>query len=116
MSKKNKLIVSAAVAGLSLTIVTTAHAEDVQCWGVNSCGGKSKAKDKASCAVNKAQMESAKKEFKGKFDKASEHECGGKAMCGAKGGNLNWTKVATKEECKKLGGFLMDKSGKIEKL
>lgn len=116
MSNKSKLALGAAVAGLSLGLASSASAEEVHCWGVNSCGAKSSAKDKAACSVNKAQIEAAKKEFKGKFDKATEHGCGGKAMCGAKGGNLNWTKVASKDECKKLGGFLMDQDGKITKL
>ena len=119
MSKKSKLILSAAVTGLAIGAISSASAEEVKCWGVNSCGGKSAAKDKAGCGVNKAQVEAVKKdkELSGKFGKAMEHSCAGKAECagkGEKGGNLNWTKIS-KEECQKLGGFLMDDKGKIEK-
>jgi hypothetical protein len=117
MSSKNKLLVCAAVAGLSVGIVSAANAAEVNCWGVNSCGGKSTGKDKAQCAVNEKQVEAAKKDF----PKAMAHKCGADAKCAAKNekgekNNLNWTKVKSKEECKKLGGFLMDKEGKIEKL
>lgn len=116
MSSKKNILVCAAVAGLSVGMISAASAEEVNCWGMNSCGGKSAAKDKASCAVTKEQVAAVKKEFGDKYSKASEHSCSGQATCGSKGGNLNWTKVKSKEECKKLGGFLMDKAGKIEKL
>lgn len=117
MSNKSKIVLSAAVAGLAMGAISAASAEEVKCWGINSCGAKAAAKDKAGCGVNKAQVEAVKKdkELSAKFVKAMEHSCSGKAECAAKGGNLNWTKVS-KEECQKLGGFLMDDKGKIEKL
>ena len=116
MSSKKNILVCAAVAGLSIGMISTASAEDVNCWGVNSCGAKATTKDKAGCAVTKEQVAAAKKEFPGKYDKAEAHTCGPNAKCAGKGGNLNWTKVKSKEECKKLGGFLIDKSAKVEKL
>ncbi|WP_397600601.1 hypothetical protein [Silvanigrella sp.] len=116
MSSKNKLLVCAAVAGLSVGMVSAASAAEVNCWGVNSCGGISAGKDKAQCAVDAKQVEAAKKEFGDKYAKATAHKCGAEAKCAGKGGNLNWTKVKSKEECKTLGGFLMNKEGKIEKL
>ena len=45
MSSKNKLLVCAAVAGLSVGMVSAASAAEVNCWGVNSCGGKSAGDD-----------------------------------------------------------------------
>ena len=119
MSQKKNIVIGAALAGLSvgmLSVSANATAAETHCWGVNSCGAKSSAKDKAQCSVNKKQIESAKKEFGEKYSKAVVHACGSHAECGAKGGNLNWTKVKSKEECKKLGGFLMDKEGKVSKL
>ncbi|WP_338635196.1 hypothetical protein [Spirobacillus cienkowskii] len=118
MENKNK-VKHAAVVGLTaglLSVAPSAFSSEVHCWGVNSCGAKSSAKDKAQCTVNEAQVAAAKKEFGDKFSKASTHKCGAQAECGGKGGFLNWTKVKSKDECKKLGGFLMDKKGKIEKL
>lgn len=119
MSQKKNIVIGAALAGLSvgmLSVSTNASAAETNCWGVNSCGAKSSAKDKAGCTVTEAQVTAAKKEFVGKYNKSIAHACGSHAGCGAKSGNLNWTKVKSKEECKKLGGFLMDKEGKIEKL
>lgn len=116
MSNKKSIVVGAALAGLSMGLLSSASAEEVHCWGVNSCGAKSSAKDKASCGVNEKQVAAAKKDFGDKYKNAETHGCGAHAKCGAKGGNLNWTKVKSKEECKKLGGFLMDKDGKITKL
>jgi hypothetical protein len=119
MSQKKNIVIGAALAGLSvgmLSISTTVSAAEAQCWGVNSCGAKSSAKDKANCAVTEKQAATAKKEFGAKYSKAASHSCAGSAECAAKGGNINWTKANSKDECKKLGGFLMDKEGKIEKL
>jgi hypothetical protein len=119
MSQKKNIVIGAALAGLSvgmLSISTKVSAAETHCWGVNSCGTKSTAKDKAQCSVTEAQIAAAKKEFGEKYSKAEVHACGSHAGCGAKGGNLNWTKVKSKDECKKLGGFLMNKEGKIEKL
>ncbi len=116
MSQKKNIVIGAALAGLSigmLSISTTVSAEETACWGVNSCGAKSPAKDKAQCAVNEKQVEAAKKKFGEKYSKSAMHSCGANASCGAKGGNLNWTKVKSNAECKTLGGFLMDKTGNI---
>lgn len=120
MSQKKNIVIGAALAGLSIGLFAnsnTATANDnVHCWGVNKCGKDSKAKDKASCSVNEQQVAAAKKEFNEKFSSASVHKCGTHAECAAAKGQLNWTKVKSKEICKKLGGFLMDEEGKIEKL
>ncbi|RDB35595.1 MAG: hypothetical protein DCC88_09275 [Spirobacillus cienkowskii] len=118
MENKNK-VKYAAVVGLTaglLSVAPSAFSSEVHCWGVNSCGAKSSAKDKAQCSVNEAQVAAANKEFGNKFSKSTVHSCGSSAECSGKAGFLNWTKVKSKDECKKLGGFLMDKKGKIEKL
>ena len=120
MSQKKNIVIGAALAGLSvgmLSISTKASAaEDMKCWGANACGAKSPSKEKATCAVTQKEVDATKKEFGDKYSKAAVHKCAGEAQCAGKGGNLNWIKVKSKEDCKKLGGFLMNKEGKVEKL
>lgn len=106
MSQKKNIIIGAALAGLSVGMLSistnVSAADDIQCWGTNS---------KASCGVEMAQIEAANKEFKNEFKSSEPHKCKNHA----KDGNLNWTKVKSNTECKTLGGFLMDKKGKITK-
>jgi hypothetical protein len=96
MTKKNKALLGAAVAGILGAIASTGamaaeksdkmmKAEDVQCAGVNACKGKS------SCHSAKSG-------------------CAGSNGCKGQG----WVKVS-KEACDQLGGTVVPADGKMQK-
>ncbi|KAB8033186.1 hypothetical protein [Fluviispira multicolorata] len=118
MSNKKSILVNAALTGLAvgaMSVAASANAADVKCWGVNSCKAGSSGKNKAACSVKKEDIEAVKKEKMGdKYSKASVHECGSHASCGAEEKNLNWFKT-TRDKCSELGGFLIE-GGKVKKL
>ena len=85
-TKKSAVVLASAAAGL-LTLATTvgmpsaAHAEDVECWGVNKCKGT------GECG-------------------AKGHSCHGKNECAGKG----WIKL-DKEKCLKIQNGRLSEDG-----
>lgn len=108
--KKQKLVL-AAVAGLAAGVGAGAQSpaakpENVQCWGVNGCGGQAK------CSVTTEDLAAVKKlmgdvEYQKKFGKSEVHSCAGKAKCGGSMGVLNWMELPG-DVCKARGGLLID--------
>jgi hypothetical protein len=109
---RNQKALMAAVAGISLGAAGAAasqaadKAEDVKCYGINSCGHHSK------CSVTQADLDAVKallgdQEYQSKFGKSEVHSCGSHAKCGVSSQILNWTPTSA-GECKDKGGILID--------
>ncbi len=108
--KRQKLVL-AAVAGLFAGAsagaqAPAAKADNVQCWGVNGCGGMAK------CAVTAEDLAAVKKllgdaEYQKKFGKSEVHACAGKAKCGGSMGILNWMETPA-DTCKAKGGLVIE--------
>jgi hypothetical protein len=109
--KRQKLLM-AAVAGMTLgaaagqTAQAAGAADEVRCFGVNSCGHHSK------CSVKQEDLDAVKlllgdKDYQAKFGKSEVHGCGSHAKCGASSQILNWTPTSP-GECKDKGGLLID--------
>lgn len=84
MNKRNSALVTAAIAGIltagTAFVPSSAKAEDVNCYGINTCKGT------GACG-----------------SKATGASCGGSNACKGQG----FIKVSS-EECKSKGGFLTE--------
>ncbi len=111
--KKDKLLL-AAIAGITLgasapaASVAGEKADEVKCYGINSCGHHSKCsvKDDDLAAVRTLLGE---KEYDKAFGKSETHSCGSHAKCGASSRILNWTPTSA-AECHDKGGIVIEES------
>lgn len=119
MKKRDKGLLMAAVAGISMGLTAPVpgmadeQKSDVKCWGVNGCGSHAK------CSVSDADLKAfqallGEKEFKDKFGKSEAHSCGSHAKCGASSKIINWTPTSA-TECKVQGGYLVEEVGADKK-
>lgn len=120
MNKRDKSLLMAAVAGVSMGLgaATPGVAEekkgDVKCWGINGCGSHAK------CSVTDADLKAfqtllGEKEFADRFGKSETHSCGSHAKCGASSKIINWTPTSA-AECKDKGGYLVEEGASKKKI
>ena len=113
-TKRNRLLM-AAVAGIAMgasapTNLRAQEADEVQCYGINSCHAQAK------CGVEKTDLDAVRKllgdqEFKSRFGKSRSHSCGAHSSCGAQQKILNWVQTSG-AACRAQGGILIeDNSG-----
>jgi len=116
---RNQKALMAAVAGISLGAAGAAasqaadKADDVKCYGINSCGHHSK------CSVTQDDLDAVKallgdQDYQAKFGKSEVHSCGSHAKCGASSSILNWA-PSTAADCKAKGGYLVEEVGTPKK-
>lgn len=119
MRKREKSLLMAAVAGISMGLTANApaapeeKAEDVKCWGINGCGAHAK------CSVAADDLKALRtflgdKDYSARFGKSETHSCGAHAKCGASSQILNWVPTSL-EECKAQGGYIVQEVGAEKK-
>ncbi len=119
MKKRDKGLLMAAVAGISMGLTAPAPGlaeekkSDVKCWGINGCGAHAK------CSVADADLKAfqtllGEKGYKENFGKSEAHACGAHAKCGASSKIINWTPTSA-AECKAQGGYIVDEVGTDKK-
>ncbi|MGY3804923.1 hypothetical protein ACWNT8_12710 [Pigmentibacter ruber] len=110
-----KIIITAALNSIALTIHAQNKADVVISQEVEKCFGIQK-KEMNSCAVDKTDIDAANAAFKNKYKKSTTFECAGNVMGSDKKGYLGWLYVA-KGSCLKIeGGFLIKKDEKGKKV
>lgn len=108
--KRNEKLLPAAV-GLALCLLAHFNeaeaAEqrkiDVQCYGINTKA------EQNGCSTTKSEIQTANAVYKNAYAKSKTFDCAGMSECSAKKGNLAWISKSKKEDCLKLGGFLIKK-------
>jgi len=119
MKKREKSLLMAAVAGISMGLSAPAPAiadekgGDVKCWGINGCGSHAK------CSVGADDLKAFQallgdQEFKARFGKSEPHSCGSHAKCGASSQIINWVPTSL-AQCKSDGGYVVEDVGTPKK-
>ena len=121
MKKRDKSLLMAAVAGISMGLsapapgaADDAKKDEVKCWGVNGCGSHAK------CSVTDADLKAfqtllGEKDFAERFGKSETHSCGSHAKCGASSKIINWTPTSA-AECKAKGGYIVEEGADKKKV
>ena len=116
MKKRDKTLLMAAVAGISMglsaqtaSVAAEEKTGDIKCWGINGCGSHAK------CSVAAEDLKAfqtllGEKDYNKLFGKSDAHSCGSHAKCGASSQILNWVPTSL-AECKAQGGYIVEEVG-----